>query len=100
MRGTVSVLAEPVAPDALRRIIREALATGTVSFSRHACGELEKDRKTTGDAINVLRGGVVRAGERENGSWRYRVETARLVVVIAVRSQSSIVVVTAWKVTS
>jgi len=34
------------------------------------------------DAVNVLRGGTVREGEFENGSWRHRVETQRMVFVV------------------
>lgn len=32
--------------------------------------------------MNVLRGGVVREAEWENGSWRYRVETPRMTFVV------------------
>ena len=42
---------------------------------------MEKDGLTDLDAVNVLRGGVVREPEWVNGSWRYRVETQRMVFV-------------------
>jgi hypothetical protein len=32
--------------------------------------------------VNVLRGGAVREAEWENGSWRFRVETQRMVFVV------------------
>jgi hypothetical protein len=38
-----------------------------VAFSRHALEELGKDEMSTVDAVNVLRGGVVRPGEYEGG---------------------------------
>jgi len=55
------------------------------------------DDLTTVDCENVLRGGVVRPGELEHGTWRYRVETSRITVVIAFRSVQELVIVTAWR---
>ena len=43
---------------------------------------MEKDDLTDMDAVQVLRGGVVREAEWENGSWRYRVETPKIVFVV------------------
>jgi len=48
----------------------------------HARTEMDKDGLSDVDAVNVLRGGVVREPEWENGSWRYRVETPRMVFVV------------------
>ncbi len=89
---------EPLEPAAARALVRAILETGTVAFSRHALEELARDDLTTVDAVNALRGGVVSPGERERGTWRYRVRTARLVVVIAFRSETELVVVTGWRV--
>jgi hypothetical protein len=47
---------------------------------------------TTVDAVNMLRGGIVEPGEFENGSWLYRVRTARMCVVVA-----ELRIVTAWR---
>ena len=44
---------------------------------------MDKDGLTDVDAANVLRGGVVREAEWENGSWRHRIETQRIVFVVA-----------------
>lgn len=49
------------------------------------------------DCCNVLGGGWVEPGEYENGSWRYRVRTARMCFVITFRSEDALVVVTAWR---
>jgi hypothetical protein len=49
------------------------------------------------DVVNVLRGGVVEPGEFERGSWRYRVHTVRIWVVIAFNSETELVIVTAWR---
>lgn len=49
------------------------------------------------DVVNILRGGVVEQPELVNGTWRYRVRTQRMTVVIAFRSDAEIRVVTAWR---
>lgn len=84
-------MTEPLEPAAAKALIRTILEAGTVTFSRHALEELGKDELTTVDAVNALRGGVVGPGELERGTWRYRVRTARLVVVIAFRSEAELV---------
>ena len=81
-----SMLDEPLDPPRAKQLIREILEDGSVSFSGHAERELAKDNLTAVDAINVLRGGVVEPGEFENGSWRYRVRTQRIYVVVSSRS--------------
>lgn len=88
---------EPLDPPQAKRRIREILETGVVATSSHALKEMEKDGLTMVDCTNVLRGGWVEPGEWENGSWRYRVRTARICVVIAFRSQSKLAIVTAWR---
>jgi hypothetical protein len=84
-------------PSRVKQLIREALVSGTVSFSMHALRELAKDDLTTVDCTNILRGGVFEPGEMERGTWRYRVRTARMSAVVAFRSESHVVVVTAWR---
>ena len=79
-------------------MIRTILDAGVMAFSRHALEEPGKDDLTTVDAVNALRGGVVGPGELERGTWRYRVRTARLVVVVAFRSETELVVVRGWRV--
>ena len=88
---------EPLARRQARRRILEILATGTVSFSGHALDELRKDRATAVDATNVLRSGVVGPGRLRDGTWRYPVRTTRMTVVVAFRSETRLVVVTAWR---
>jgi hypothetical protein len=92
-------LNEPLRPDTARRLIRTILSSGTVRFSGHALSEMKKDGLTTVDCVNVLRGGVVEPAEFENGSWRYRVRTAKIYVVVAFRSEKAVVVITVWRVT-
>ena len=61
-------MTEPLDPAAAKPLIRRILETGTVTFSRHALQELRKDDRTTVDAVNALRGGVVDPAEFEQGS--------------------------------
>jgi len=68
-----------------RRLIRRLLEEGYFvppGAGSHARKEMDKDGLSDVDAVNVLRGGIVREPEWENGSWRYRVETARIVFVV------------------
>lgn len=88
---------EPFDPPEAKRRIREILEAGVVAPSSHAFREMDKDGLTMVDCTNVLRGGWVEPAEWENGSWRYRVRTARICVVVAFRSESKLAIVTAWR---
>jgi uncharacterized protein DUF4258 len=92
------VLAEPLDPAVVRRLLRAILPAGDLVFSRHALDEMRKDDLTAPDVVNVLRGGAVQPGEFENGSWRYRVMTQRIAAVVAFRTETRAVVVTAWRI--
>ena len=91
------MLVEPLDQSKARRLIREILLKGSVTFSGHSQAELAKDDLSSVDAVNVLRGGIVDPPELQSGTWRYRVRTDRIAVVIAFRSESELVVVTAWR---
>lgn len=91
------VMDEPLAPETAKRLIRDILQKGRFTYSKHAKEEMLNDDLTTVDCENVLRGGVVRPGEYEHGTWRYRVETNKISVVVAFRSEQELVVVTAWR---
>lgn len=91
------MLDEPVKPDRARRLIREILESGQMTFSRHALDALSDDGLSTVDAVNVLRAGTVDPAEFDKGCWRYRVRTQRMVVVIVFRSKTEIRFVTAWR---
>ena len=68
-----------------RKLIRRLLEEGSFvppGAGSHARKEMDKDGLSDVDAVNVLRGGTVREPEWENGSWRYRVETPRMVFVV------------------
>ena len=73
---------------------------GNVRFSRHAIQELESDSLTPTDALNVLKSPDARInkeGEWENGNYRYRLETAHLMVVVGFWNDGTgLNVVTTW----
>jgi hypothetical protein len=91
------VRGEQLNPARARQLIRNIVSTGVVSFTGHALEEIAKDNLSTLDCTNVLSGGVVEPPEFESGSWRYRVRTNRITVVVAFRSETRLVVVTAWR---
>jgi hypothetical protein len=88
---------EPLAPAKLKALLVAALADGELAFTQHAYEEMAKDNLSELDVRNVLRGGAARSGELVQGTYRYRIETARLAVVVAVRGATAVVVVTAWR---
>ncbi len=81
-----------------RRLLGEILVSGTLTYSGHAKKELAKDKLTTQDVVNVLRAGVVEPSEFERGSWRHRVKTNTICVVVVLVSEQEAVVVTAWRI--
>lgn len=89
---------EPLSPDAATALIHAIARDGTVSWSDHGKEEMAADSLTTLDCMNVLRAGAVKepAG-LEKGTWRYRVHTNRLCVVVAFRSETELRVVTTWR---
>jgi hypothetical protein len=91
---------EPFPPATVKRLLVSLLAAGTLSFTKHAYEEMAKDDLTEIDVRNTLKGGTVRPGELVGGTWRYRVETRRMAAVVAFRSVTHAVAVTAWRFTT
>jgi hypothetical protein len=84
-----------------RKMVSEIIgrSPANVHFSRHALEELRKDGLTTVDAWNVLTGTskIHQDGEFEGGSFRYRLETNFIMLVIAFwPNGKGLNVVTAW----
>jgi len=68
-----------------RKLIRRLLEEGkfvSPGDKTHARKEMNKDGLTDVDCVNVLRAGVVREAEWENGGWRHRVETQKMAFVV------------------
>jgi ABC-type multidrug transport system ATPase subunit len=81
------------ARDLVRKIVRE----GSIIPTKHFKEEAAKDHLTILDATNVLLGGAVDEPEYENGSWRYRVRTHRIEVIVAFESEEELVLVTIYR---
>jgi hypothetical protein len=89
---------EPFNRNEAKKLIQAILREDNFVFSGHAETELAKDDLTTFDARNVLRAGkILEEPELVNGTWRYRVHTERMVVVIAFLSESKLKIITAWR---
>lgn len=85
-------------PNAARKRISRLLREGRITYSRHAREEMEKDNLTEVDVTNVLRGGhLTEPAENEKGTWRYRVHTNIICVVVTFREEPELVIVTAWR---
>jgi hypothetical protein len=91
------MLDEPLASPEVKRLITDILEEGDVEFTGHAFSEMAQDSLSELDVVNVLRGGRPSPGEFDKGTWRYRISTARISVVIAFRSPTWLVVITAWR---
>lgn len=95
----IYMLTEPLRPAEARKLILRIIGHGVVTYSQpHAEERMRKHKISTVDCVNVLRGGVVREGEYENGSWRYHVDTPKMCVVIRFESSTILEVITAWRV--
>ncbi|HWO25771.1 MAG TPA: hypothetical protein VNO30_43850 [Kofleriaceae bacterium] len=77
---------EPLGPDRVRVLVRQALDSGQVTFGDHALKALDDDKMSTADAQRTLRGGVAEPGEFVSGEWRYRIRTERLIAVVRFKS--------------
>jgi len=71
-----------------------------IRFSRHALEEMLNDDLITADILNVIKSPsskILSEAELENGSYRYRLETNNIMVIVSFDSEDSLVIVTAWR---
>jgi hypothetical protein len=94
-----------------KKLIRRLLDDGVFRVSSpHGRKAMDDDNLNDVDAVNVLRAGVPREAEWENGAWRYHMETQRMCFVVEFEpevevlpdessdvSEMEVVVVTAWR---
>lgn len=82
--------------EAQQRIRRIVEGRGTLSYTRHARERGEERGIDLTDCKNVLQGGFVDGSFTtfEAGTWRYRVCTPRMAVVVAFSSEDRLVVIT------
>jgi hypothetical protein len=92
------MLTEPLSNDAAGKLIRQIAATGNVMYLPHFVKAMADDGLTMADCLNVMRAGWVESAEYENGAWRYRKRTNRLMVVVEFASETELVAVTTWRI--
>jgi hypothetical protein len=85
---------EPFSSEEARRRIKVALAHGSWSFSTHASKRAAERGMDLADCLNVLRSGKVDSTYTtfELQTWRYRVCTPRMWVVVAFAEQQLVIV--------
>lgn len=88
---------QPLRAVEAKKLVRQILKHGQVSFTTHALKELKKDDMTTVDVTNVLRAGACHDPEWENGAWRYSAETQRFRVIFELDTETHCMVVTAMR---
>lgn len=91
-------LDEPLSYVAARALARRILQSGCYVFTKHAEERLAKREISQLDVINTIRAGECVHHTFESGTYRYQFETLRgYHAVVAFRSATEMVVVSAWK---
>jgi hypothetical protein len=89
---------EPLRPPDTKKLIRKIMKDGSVSYAEpHALERLAKHKMSMLDCTNILRAGMAREGEWENGEWRYQIYTGKMTVVIRFEDETELMIVTAWR---
>lgn len=85
-----------------RKLVAEIVSkhSSNVHFSKHALVEMDNDDLVTLDVWNVLKSPdsrIIDEGELEKGTYRYRLETGFIMVVVAFTSDGDgLIIVTVW----
>lgn len=99
LRSKIDVTSS-LSPVQARKILAEIFNENPnfISFTKHAFEQMDEDDLKMGDILNVIKAGKIHDDpEFENGSYRYRVQTAKITVVIAFRKPNHVVVITTWR---
>lgn len=87
-----------------RKLISKIVLEGKnnyVIFTTHALNQLEERDLLTTDILNIVKSAdskIHDGGEFENGSYRYRLETRTILVVISFHPKGErIIIVTSWR---
>jgi hypothetical protein len=81
-----------------RRLLREIIRSGVVTYSHHVREQMIARGVSAQDVENTLRAGLVEPSEFERGSWRHRVKTNTICVVVTIFSEETALVVTTWRI--
>jgi hypothetical protein len=97
---------EPFDAATAQRYARRILhGPGMTVFTGRMRDELVENGMTSGDAVNVVRGGRVSAGAKTASGWAYRAETERMGVEFSFRGHerkasvgpNELVLTSAWR---
>ena len=88
---------EPLNPVGAKALIRRIRESGSIVLSGEARRRMREREVSAVEIDHALRAGVVDPGEYANGSWRYRVRSHQICVVVAFDSAAELVVVTTWR---
>jgi hypothetical protein len=89
-----------MSPGQARKVLAEIFNhnPNLISFTKHAREQMLGRDLKSGDVLNVLKAGkIVSEPDLESGSFRYRVQTNKIIVVIAFKKPNHVVIVTAWR---
>ena len=83
---------EPLDSETARGYILRILdGTGMTVFTKRAKEALMRNDMTSGDAVNVLRGGRIGKGAETPSGWTYRAETPRMRVEFSIRPNELVI---------
>ena len=89
---------QPIRATEARKLLRRILNGGIVTYTQpHAIDRIKERALSTLDCENVMRAGVVEEAEWNDGAWRHKVRTQRIVVVVEFLSEEEVLIVTAWR---
>lgn len=88
-------------PNQARKWLAEVLRVGglnRVRLTKHCREEMQNDSLASSDIYNVLMGGhIYDYPEFEHGTYRYRVETQKIAVIITFEVPDKIRCITTWR---
>lgn len=83
-----------------RKLLSELLSTNPNCFSygSYFKRRLTERHMTMGDIINILhKGQILHDAEFEQDQWRYRIETAKMTVIISFVNPAHVRLITCWR---
>lgn len=89
----------PLTASQARELARGILKSGAIGFSKHARQRMKERNLSKVDIENVIRGGRILDPPESTaqGFFKYRFETNSMVAVVLFRSESHLVVYTAFR---
>jgi len=90
-------MSEPLQKEQVDGLVKRVMFSGSVGFIRHARDEMRNDDLGEIDIRNALKNGSCFDFRLKDETWRYRIRTQEITVIVSFRTESQLTVVTAWK---